>query len=374
MRLVGRLLAAALLAAPALVLATDAPHEAGLFCSNCHMGHNAPGVALTNEIGNANLCQSCHVNHPGKFGFPWSDADQAVPGEKGTSHRWDAEATNLGATPPVGTPMGDKERLSGGLLQCSTCHDQHDADQLLGSPADAAHLGTQHTSYPAGTAQNPTTGGTGRTLTLVSPVGTAATAKGYLLEVVAGGSPTTATFKLSNDNGTSWFGCSAPTSYSYVAFASNACQAGPSVPLNDGANVTVAFGGDPGTFVAGDRWSFYVSYPYLRVSNKDGAMCTTCHQDRHMYWQDVEGGVANEVAGGRLTTVSLGTTVFHHPVGQALRAPPPGGILDPDGSAQDSGDSNATNDLVFGAAGEVTCLTCHRPHNTDSNSLSVDPR
>jgi hypothetical protein len=335
-------------------------------------------VSLTNEVGNVNLCQSCHVNHPGKFGFPWSDGDQAVPGESGTSHRWDALATNRGATPPIGTAMADYARLADGKLQCSTCHDQHQADALLGSPADPARLGTQHTSFPVDVAQPPTTGGTGRTLTLAGPVGAAATAKAYLVEIVAGGTAATATFRLSNDGGKSWFGCAAPTDYTWVAFASNACRAGPSVPLNDGANVTVAFGGAPGTFVAGDRWSFYVAYPYLRVSNKDGEMCTTCHKDRHMFWQDVEGGVANGIAGGRLTTVSLGTTVFHHPVGQKLnddgRTNGIPAILEPDGTTQVAGDGNATNDLQVGTDGVVTCLTCHRPHNTDSNSLSVDPR
>ncbi len=373
MRVFRFLVAAALAAAaPLLATAVDAPHESRWDCSNCHLGHNAFGSSLTNDAINANLCGSCHVQHPGKFGFPWSDADQAVPGERGRSHRWDATATNLGATPPTG-PMGDESRLSGGKLQCSTCHDQHQADALLGSPADAANLGTQHASYAVDVAQNPTTGGTGRTLTLVGPVGATAAAKGYLVEIVAPGSGTEATFKLSNDNGKSWFGCSTPTTYTpYVTYAANPCQAGPAVPLDDGANVTVAFEA-AGAFVAGDQWSFYVSYPYLRVSNKDGEMCTTCHQDRHMYWQDVEGGNANGVAGG-LKTVSLGSTVFSHPVGQALRAPPAGGLLDADGSAQSAGDGIATNDLVLGSGGAVTCLTCHHPHNADSNSLTEDPR
>ncbi len=370
MRLVRFLAVAALAAAPLLAPAVDAPHESSWDCSNCHMGHNAFGSSLTNDAINANLCGSCHVQHPGKFGFPWADEDQAVPGEKGRSHRWDALATNRGATPPTG-PMADKGRLTGGKLQCSTCHDQHQADALLGSPADPANLGSQHTSYAVGVAQNPTTGGTGRTLTLVSPVGTAAAARGYLVEIVDAGSGTSATFKLSTDNGKSWFGCN-PSTYTYVAYAANACQAGPAVPLTDGANVTVAFE-ETGAFVAGDQWSFYVSYPYLRVANKDGEMCTTCHQDRHMYWQDVEGGNANGVPDG-LKTVSLGTTVFSHPVGQALRTPPAGGILDADGSAQSAGDGIATNDLVLGSAGKVTCLTCHHPHNADSNSLSEDPR
>jgi hypothetical protein len=374
MRLVRLLAVVAVAAAPVLAAATDAPHEAGLLCSKCHIGHNAFGSALTNDAVNANLCQSCHVTHPGKFGFPWADEDQAVPGESGRSHRWDATATNLGATAPTG-PMGEQSRLSGGKLQCSTCHNQHDADQReeeTDPAVDPAQLGTQHVSVPLDVAQTPTTGGTGRSVTLLSPLGTGASPKSYLVEIVAGGSGTTATFKLSNDNGTSWFGCSAPTTYTYEVWAGTSCQAGPTVPLNDGANVTVSFEA-AGAFAAGDRWSFYVSYPYLRVSNRDGEMCTTCHQDRNMHWEDVEGGGANGVPGG-IKTVTLGTTVFHHPVGQALRSPPAGGILDTTGVAQTvgNGDANPTNDLTLGSGDKVTCLTCHRPHNADSNSITND--
>jgi hypothetical protein len=376
-RLVRSLAVAAVLAAPLVASAAEAPHEDGLFCSNCHMGHNAPGVSLTNEAGNVNLCQSCHVNHPGRFGFPWADEHQAVPGTSGRSHRWDALATNLGATAPEGTAMAGAARLSDGKLQCSTCHDQHNADLReydTDPPLDPAAVGTQHVSYAVGVAQPPTTGGLGRTLTVLSPVGAGAAPKGYLVEIVDPGSDSNATFKLSHDGGTSWFGCVSQNDYTYVAFSANPCKLGASVPLNDGTNVNVEFTGGAGTFLTGDRWSFYVSYPYLRVSNKDGAMCVSCHKDRHMFWQDVEGGVANSVGGGRLTSVSLGTTVFHHPVGQALRSPPSAGILDASGATQATGDGNATNDLRLGTGGVVTCTTCHHAHNADSNSLTEDPR
>jgi hypothetical protein len=98
-----------------------------------------------------------------------------------------------------------------------------------------------------------------------------------------------------------------------------------------------------------------------------------------MKYQDVEGGVANSVAGGTLTSVTLGATVFHHPTGQALNTKA-GGIdnatpLDANGAVQGSAgkDSVVTNDITFDA-GNVTCLSCHHPHNADSNSLTEDPR
>ncbi len=97
-----------------------------------------------------------------------------------------------------------------------------------------------------------------------------------------------------------------------------------------------------------------------------------------MYWQDVEGGTANAVSGGRLPTVSLGATVFSHPVGQGLNANAQGydraTPLDANGGAQGSGsaDTNASNDLRLSATAKVTCLSCHAPHNSDSNSLTTD--
>jgi hypothetical protein len=111
-------------------------------------------------------------------------------------------------------------------------------------------------------------------------------------------------------------------------------------------------------------------------------MCVTCHKDRDQRWQDVEGGTANGHSGGKLASVVLGTTAFHHPVGQPLAndydrtVGANGDILDTDGAPQNGGapDANETDDLVTGADGTVTCLSCHSPHNADSNSLTVDLR
>lgn len=372
----GRILAAVALALPLAAGGTDAPHDASwagvggaISCQSCHVAHFAPGGSLTLQAGNFNLCQSCHLNQTG-FGFPWSAGQQAVPGTGGRSHRWDATATNLGATAPspsstnpVEAAMG--KRLAGGLLQCSTCHDQHQAD-----PWPAGGRGGQHVSTPVAT-------GTGNgTLTVATPAAAAA-AKGYLIDVVTAGSSTTARFRLSNDNGVSWFGCAAPTTYTYVAYTgANSCQAGASVALNDGANVTVAFGGT--TLNVGDRLRFYLSYPYLRGDDTNDGLCTVCHKDRNQTFQNVEG--TGPLAGNG-QAVTLGQTVFHHPVNQALNANGHGydrtavTLLDADGSAQSAGtEPNRTNDLALGAGGVVGCGSCHHPHGADSNSLTVDPR
>jgi hypothetical protein len=69
--------------------------------------------------------------------------------------------------------------------------------------------------------------------------------------------------------------------------------------------------------------------------------------------------------------------VFSHPVGEQLtrtydRAP--AAMLDSNGLAQATGDGLATNDLTLGSDNTVRCLTCHSPHNADSNSLTEDLR
>lgn len=368
----------AALVVPLGVAAVDAPHDAGPNCASCHLGHNAPGGSLTHTLGNFNLCQSCHTRST-RFGFPWTANDQAVPGVSGRSHRWDGPVSGRGATPPApGSPMA--AHLEAGNMKCSTCHDVHQADALLGAPADPGKLGRQSVSVATGVAlprtSGPVAGSTG-TLTLARPAAAAA-AKAYLVEIVTEGSGTTATFRLSHDSGASWFGCAAPATYAYVAYASasSACRAGTDVPLNDGTNVTVSFAGGAAAFKAGDRWSFYVSYPFLRVSSKASALCLECHKDRHMTWQNAEG---QGTLAGTGAPVQLGVTRFSHPVGQALNEGGrtnglPGGILDASGVLQAAGDADPTNDLVLDEGGAVSCLTCHRVHNSDSNSLTADPR
>jgi predicted CXXCH cytochrome family protein len=362
--LVGLLLAVAV---PLVSHAADAPHENGdALCSNCHRAHNAPGASLTTKNGNFNLCNSCHLNSL-NFGFPWTVSIQAVPGVSGRSHRWDADASSMGATPPnIGSTDPDEQemakRLDGGNLMCSTCHDVHAADSqpVSGRGRQTVSVVTKLDAVP---------GPSGNGTLSVAAVDPAATAKFYLVDVVAAGAETTALYRLSNDKGKSWFGCTAPATYTYVQWdgvAVNGCQAGSSVPLNDVVNVKVAFA--TGSYAVGDRFDFYVSYPFLRADATNSKMCVTCHRDRNMTTENVRGNGTLATTGA---PIILGTTVFHHPVGSGVtQAVAP---LDASGDPQSGAGVNPSADLVLGDGGVVSCLTCHRVHNADSNSLTTDP-
>ena len=114
---------AVLLLAGANAFALDPPHNElsvpPIECDSCHIGHGAPGAALTTTVGNANLCFSCHVSGGQASEFPQLSSEQAVPGASGVHHRWDA-VTAVPSAPEMAN------RLEGGTtIMCSTCHDQH---------------------------------------------------------------------------------------------------------------------------------------------------------------------------------------------------------------------------------------------------------
>lgn len=330
--------------------AADAPHDESsatpISCDSCHILHKATGAGLTNTAGNANLCASCHSARGPAFVMP--ESDQAVPGGSGTSHRFDTAAVNAlyGASTPLNAAVAS--RIPGGNLQCSTCHDQH--------TGASSFKGRQRTSVPVGTPATRTGGAGSGTLVLNQPLA-AANPKGYRVEVVTAGAAGSATFRVSNDNGISWFGWSG----AWGPGISAGQTTGTAVALNDGSNVTVTFAG---TFVVGDRWNFYVSYPLLRMAADKSELCETCHTARVQTAASVETG-------------GDGVKVFSHPIGETLsksydRAP--GAILDANGAPQSTGDGLATNNLTLDSNNAVRCLTCHSPHHADSNSLTEDLR
>jgi predicted CXXCH cytochrome family protein len=363
--------------------AVDAPHDGSVradpvSCRSCHVAHGADGASLTTTAGNANSCASCHVGSStpeGRFGFPWAESLQAVPGAGGVHHSWDAEAVSAdaGALAPRKTPpphLAGKGydamayRLSGTKIQCSTCHDQHAAFSFNADESPRAR-GRQHTSLEIGVASPPNAGGSGGTLAIAA-VASDASPKGYLVEVLADGR-----YKLSNDRGGSWFGCATGT-YTYQAFnGANGCVRGTGVALNDGNKMTVTFGGSP---AAGARWVFYVSYPFLRAEQLNDGMCVECHRERDQ--------LSIQVIGSDPSYLPDGVRTFSHPVGEefapsVLLQP---AIRDANGVAQATGDGNATNDLLLhadpadGNKLKIRCTTCHSPHNADSNGLTVDRR
>ncbi len=91
-------------------LAIDPPHTND--CSACHILHNAPGAAITNVAGNANLCITCHTGGGLAAAYPFADVDQAVPGVSGTSHRWDSGPSGYTEADLANTSPGSV--LSGG--------------------------------------------------------------------------------------------------------------------------------------------------------------------------------------------------------------------------------------------------------------------
>lgn len=372
---------AAGLARPAL--AADAPHDGSFTagrCETCHKLHGGGGT-LTAYSSNNLACIECHQvsaslgRVPGNaFGMPWVAADQAVPGVSGAHHNWGGAALNATygtALPPA--PMGNY--IIGGNLECGTCHDPH--------PSSKANASTRHVSIRT-TDQLPLTGvaphggavGVNPQLFLTVATGTAATARGYQI-VVTSFSGSSYRLVISNDagkatptwlkwNGTSWVAATGSTDASGTTMTT-----GTDYNLNDGANVKVRL---TGTLASTMFWKFYVSYTFLRESNVADAngVCVHCHANRVMDHACVDGTT------GTGACLPNGVNQFSHPVvGAAMGGASTvaaASMLDSDGSPQSAGDSNLTNDMVLGAGSTVGCLTCHAPHNADSNSLSVDAR
>ena len=353
-----RLAIALLLGLPGAALAVDAPHDASYTsgsCLECHKLHNATGGALTNRPTMAALCQSCHSQTGRPPRVNWSNTDQAVPDVHGTQHNWSASTTSTvhGALPPLDANM--LSRTTGGLLSCAVCHDVH--------RANAAYAPSQiGTNVAIGTPQANTGGAGGGQMTL-QPLGANPVPHGYQVRVVAGGG-----FVLSHD-----FGSAAPTWYIWSGGAwVIGTNAGPGKPFTVGTPVTlddpavsVTFSGAP---VSGDYWNFYVAYPFLRAANDVGQMCVDCHRDRNQNHAIVEGQLVGYGWGGK---------PFSHPVGQTLnanlanydRAAP----LDADGGTTGAGAYGNPTSTIKTYGGNVQCISCHSPHNTDSNALTVDP-
>jgi hypothetical protein len=367
-----RILFAALLAlaVPALAGAVDAPHDTSFLpngCQDCHQLHNALGSSLTTQVTMSDACMTCHTQHGGpnhRLGFPWTGTEQATLGVSGVHHAWNAAVVNAaaGATNPSDPEM--QKRVLAGKMECSVCHNQHAANKgfapttsmITSIPVGSSVTATGNfpAAVPAGTAS----------LTLTTAT-TAASPRGYKLRVISAGN-----VAVSHDGGLTWF---RPTTSSGAAWVADAATpvggpyvVGADLSMDDpaGAN-TVVVRLSAGAAV-NDYWDFYVSFPMLRSPNLTGSTCLSCHQERAQGHGDVESG-------------GDGIRVFSHPVGEALNTNGKGydepAPLDADGGVIGvNADANATNDLQLGSGNAVTCMSCHAPHNADSNSLTVDPR
>lgn len=354
---------------PAPAPAVDAPHDGSFTvgtCENCHMIHNALGGTLINAPDNNTACSSCHnplstTPSGARLGLPWITEDQAFPGKSGQQHRWDALAASpaFGAAAPTDGEM--LKRIKDGRIQCAACHDPH-ADVKAFDPT------ALHTSIAPGVATAVTGGNATMTMSLTAPAAAAVT-RGYRVQVegISG-----AQFRLAIshnakttdgspiwwvNNGTSWV-------QGALGTGTKLWSTGAAIALDDGTSVQVTF---TGTAAVGQFWDFYVSYAHLRANNVSDAMCLQCHASRNQTYTTVAGP-------------GNGTTIFSHPVGQALNANGKGydraaaNVLDANGLVQATGDANPTNDLTLVGGTTVSCTTCHNVHNADSNSLTTDAR
>lgn len=329
---------------------SDPPHwyssSADIGCGEqCHTTHDSLGGGLTQAEDNVTLCQSCHNDSGLASELPLDNADLAIPGHGGNSHAFGTNATNAtyGAQPPTDEEMS--LRVMDGAVVCSTCHNQHASRSARG--------GTSRISDATRTTALGSTGTVTSQGTFTGPDG-----YWYLAEIDGSGSQTTATFRWSKDNGTSWMATAVP--------------AGDGAPVALDAGVEVVFTGGAGnSFQVGERWEFYGAFPFLRAALDTGdnasveKFCRDCHREWVMT-HDSTGGT-NDWDGNFKS----------HPVGIGLNANGKGydrsAPLDGDGSEQGVGDDgNPTNDLALDSGGRVQCLSCHGVHYADSNTLTVD--
>ena len=352
---------AALLLGTGVNLAVDPPHWVGSTettdCTTpCHTTHQAAGGGLTSAEGNVNLCQTCHNSNT----KPITNSMKAIPHLTGTSHAFDAASINAayGALDPQNTEM--LLRVMDNNVVCSTCHDQHTAD---------ANLGGTPTISPANMVT--TQGSTGALTSGGTYTGTAGV--WYLIEITETGSDTTARYRYSKDNGTSWFpsGC--------TSAAVGTCLTATSTPGVVENGVELTFTGGAGTFVLNERWEFSATWPFLRAKLDQGDInavdkfCRDCHREWVMtHDSDLIAGGGVETWDGNFKSHPVGTGLNANGKGYDRTQPLDGnGLAQIGGSAPDV-DGNPTNDLKLDDTGNVQCLSCHGVHYADSNTLSVD--
>ncbi len=119
--------------------ASDGPHiiQASVICGRCHGIDGQPGGHPGLLEGQNMLCFSCHSGAGQSSTLPIHESDVADPfgtnpaaiDGKGTSHAWGVPAVNAmaDAVGPVPGSAMDQE-LVGGLILCSTCHDEHTSE------------------------------------------------------------------------------------------------------------------------------------------------------------------------------------------------------------------------------------------------------
>ncbi|MDH3976505.1 MAG: hypothetical protein OEV42_19755 [Deltaproteobacteria bacterium] len=356
------------------------PHydNRGVSCSSCHGLVVNMGPRGTRKQTNFELCRDCHNQGSSFAGALYFDSrfSNYTVGISGAFHKWDVYTSNsrFGASAPSHSEMMRVINDYGeGKITCSVCHNQHGGSEEVRRAGRLRKKAVEEVKP----------GGTG---TIEYEVLPGAYAKGWYVEIVGGGSETTATYKVSfgKARSTYWMGWNTGDELWESIGLSGPRQANYTSDnqfIDNEKTVKITF--RAGTYTAGQRWRFYYGYPLLRALPDTGdnvtgkRFCRDCHSQRaQTHYRD------GNVWDGKMKS---------HPVGVPLNANG-GGYdrkpLDVDGRQQASSfDNNSTNDLLlfgdytamlttFGnlTSGDVQCLTCHAPHWTDSNSQTVDLR
>lgn len=349
----------------AAVRASDEPHWANFTvgCSSCHALHKAAGGNLTSVDGNDNLCASCHNLGGGLASrFPMDSMSPAdLLAGTGSSHAWGVSTTNsaAGASPPTSTAMA--QRLPGGNVMCSTCHNQHANDPAA---IAAGNAGSQFVG-PATKKQGSGTG------SVAFSYSATASPKAYLVEIVeTQGAAGTAKFRISNDGGISWWGWNGSAWVAYAAGNARLTSTTP-VALNDGTNATVTFSGTFATTPTADQFGSHVGYAFLRRPLDSGTLasgsrfCRDCHAEWAMDHASVRSWDGNMKQ--HPTGISLNANGRNY---DRVTAGVPK-ILDGDGAVQPSGaDNNPSNDLKLASDDTVQCFTCHGVHHSPGNTAA----
>jgi predicted CXXCH cytochrome family protein len=305
------------------------PHDVSnsINCINCHTPHGAAGGSITREAGNPNLCMTCHTPGGLANNRPFNDADQAVAGVSGFSHRWDSGPSGHVSRQPGNTSSGSLR--SGGVFS---------------GRIENRYLITITASGDVGSASYDWSDGGGN-----SGVGVAGNdvplADGLLLDFADGGS------SPSFIAGDSWMvdvrtdlrlpdfgdpferpmaqrlaglvglgGGVFDTTYAKVVCSVCHDQhSQENQPFDPTAPPFLGDGSGEGRF-------------FQRRDNNFNQMCVVCHSARNVASSD------------------LGS----HPVG----VPIPGGDFQPPAA------------LELDANGEVACMTCHSPHYADSGGAN----
>jgi predicted CXXCH cytochrome family protein len=304
--------------------ALDPPHDnatLGDACRSCHIVHQSAGVGLMSVAGNANLCMSCHTSTGVASDFPFATIDQAVPGDAGSSHRWDAPAVNAARGAGLPSSPAMLRRIDDGGMTCSACHDQH--RQTL----DPFDLGAPETP-----------GADGRHLLRRSNEAAALCVECHAARATDAGVRTYTGAPFTHPVGKSLTGAAG-----FHAVPRD---------IDGGAQVDALFGVATGGSTASlvDAIKNFTGTVGLRVRITSGAN---------------RGAVRAIVAVPSATQVNLSP---------ALATAVGAGV-----TYEIDRDGNTTNDLLLwsgaeasATSGQVVCMTCHGVHFTDSNSATYD--